>query len=140
MLKANRALLTTLAFRFLWQWYPSLWTCALFWLVVAAVEFWMIRSGEIKMNWRKNVIWAGAAMNAAVTLANDGRMPVLGKFAPMSLWVVGTGKRLLFLCDRFNGGWAIFSLGDFFIIAGVVVLPLLLWLVRLLFKSKNPLK
>jgi hypothetical protein len=80
-----------------------------------------------RADWQTRLpVWVGIGMNALVTLANDGRMPVLGKFHPVSVWVVGTGRHLLFLCDRFHG----FSLGDFLIIGGIVLSPLLLWLFR----------
>ena len=105
-----------LLFRILWQFYPSLWACALFWFVIFYPEFCRIREGSV--NWWTVPIFTGAAMNATVTLANNGRMPVLGNHAPMSIWVVGTGKHLLFLCDRFWG----FSAGDFFVISGLIVL------------------
>lgn len=112
-----------LLFRILWQYYPSLWACALFWGVVALSEFLQIKRGKRKLNWwSRTPMLMGAAMNAAVTLANDGRMPVLGDFHhSASVWVVGTGKHLLFLCDRFNGGWIILSLGDFFIFGGIAL-------------------
>jgi len=114
--------------RMLWQWFPSLGTCILFWGTVVALEVRYIRTAEKIDWWSKTLGLAGGAMNAMVTLANDGRMPVLSdKFHPASLWVAGTGKHLLFLCDRFNGRWAIFSLGDFFIIGGIF-LPVLFWL------------
>jgi len=120
-----------LLLRIIWQLSPSFLTCAVFWLAVADAEYRYLRS-DPKVNWwARTLLLIGVGMNAVVTLANDGRMPVLGKFKPMSLWVVGTGKHLLFLCDRFDGGWAIFSIGDFFIIGGLL-LGLVLWFRRIL--------
>lgn len=126
-----------LLFRVLWQYYPSLWACALFWIMVAFSEWQLIRIRKEKGKeinwWTRTPMLMGVAMNAIVTLANDGRMPVLGDSHHLvSVWVVGTGKRLLFLCDRFNGGFAIFSLGDFFIIGGLL-LGILLWIYRKIF-------
>jgi len=109
-----------LLFRVLWQLYPSFWACALFWLSFLAMELMYACRGGNKDWQAKTPIFAGAAMNAAVTLANDGRMPVLGSNSFMSVWVRGEGKHLLFLCDRFGG----FSLGDFFIIGGALFLIL----------------
>lgn len=118
-------IILTLLLRFLWQSYPSLWACALFWATVLYAYCVEYRGNS----WTKTLILVGAVMNATVTLANGGRMPFLGNSAPVSIWVAGTGKHLLFLCDRFKG----FSLGDFFIMGGFF-LSLLFWL----FRSKNP--
>ena len=119
-----------LLFRVLWQYYPSLWACALFWSVVAFSEWRYIvykQEKNKKINWwTRTPILMGAAMNATVTLANSGRMPVIGMpIHSVSLWVQGNGKHLLFLCDRFHG----FSLGDFFIIGGFS-LAILFWIYR----------
>jgi hypothetical protein len=120
-----------LLFRYLWQLYPSLWMCLLFWSAIAAGELQYIRNPSSKINWwSKMPVLVGASMNAIVTLANDGRMPYLGPQKAYSLWVMGTGKHLLFLCDRFDG-W---SLGDFFILSGIAI-AVLFWL----FRPKNPL-
>lgn len=119
-------------FRILWQYYPSLWACALFWGMVAFSEYQLIqlkRKRKAKINWwTRGIILTGASMNAIVTLANNGRMPVLGQHSFASIWVQGDGKHLLFLCDRFHG----FSLGDFFILGGIS-LSILSWLFRKLF-------
>jgi hypothetical protein len=129
-------LLLVLFLRMMWEWFPSFWTCALFWVFVGVMEVKYTRRFKQVNWWSKSIALTGAGMNALVTLANDGRMPVLGKFHPMSVWVVGTGRHLLFFCDRFPfwKGNVIFSLGDFFII-GSIFLPLLFWL----FRSKKPL-
>jgi hypothetical protein len=126
--------------RMLWQWYPSLWACALFWAGVFGVEVQYIRRTD-KINWWTRIpILAGMSMNAAVTIANGGRMPVLGKFHPVSIWVTGAGKHLLFLCDRFDfHRWVIFSVGDFFIL-GALALGILLWLFRRLLPDPVGLK
>jgi hypothetical protein len=125
--------------RVLWQWFPSLLTCVLFWYTVFTIEVRQLSRAEKVNWWSKTPGLIGAAMNAAVTITNDGRMPVLStKFRPVSLWVAGTGKHLLFLCDRFDGRWAILSLGDFFIIGGILI-PIVQWLIRRSFKSENPL-
>jgi hypothetical protein len=94
----------------------------LFWSVVVFSEWRFIvykREKKSVINWwTRTPILMGAAMNALVTLANDGKMPVIGNAHTSSIWVKGTGKHLLFLCDRFNGGWFVLSLGDFFIFGG----------------------
>jgi hypothetical protein len=114
-----------LLLRLLWQLHPSLLTCALFWVFVA--EYWYIVPTDCKINWwSRSLTLAGMFMNAVVTLANNGRMPYLGGGRPRSIWVAGTGKRLLFLCDRFDG----FSIGDFFIIGGIAA-AFLFWLYRI---------
>jgi hypothetical protein len=130
-----------LLFRVLWQYYPTFWMCALFWSVVALSEWQLIRmkrERKAAINWwTRTPMLMGVAMNALVTLANDGKMPVLGDHHHLvSVWVVGTGKHLLFLCDRFNGGFAIFSLGDFFIIGGIL-LGILFWIYRKTFGNSS---
>jgi hypothetical protein len=113
-----------LLFRILWQYYPSLWACALFWTVVGISEYRFIQWKKRKygwINWWTRVpILMGASMNAIVTLVNNGRMPVLGATKLASVWVQGNGKHLLFLCDRFPIHGLVFSLGDFFLIGGVI--------------------
>ena len=116
-----------LLFRLLWQIHPSLWNCAIFWAAIAFSEYQYLRANPKVNWWTKSLLITGASMNAIVTLANNGTMPYLGTGKPYSLWVVGTGKHLLFLCDRFNG----FSLGDFFIL-GSFAIGILLWLRRIL--------
>ena len=128
-------IILVILFRYLWQYYPSLWACLLFWTSVGIGEYLYLR-GRDKVNWWFKIpLLMGGSMNAIVTIANDGRMPFLGHTKPTSLWVVGTGRHLLFLCDRFDTHWAIFSLGDFFIIGGLF-LSLFFWL----FRSEKPLK
>jgi len=117
-------------FRILWQAFPSLWACILFWVVISGIEIQYIRKPLQKINWwTKTPILLGMCMNALVTLANNGRMPFFGHIKAKSLWVLGTGKHLLFFCDRFETRWAIFSIGDFFIIGGLL-LSLLIWFFR----------
>lgn len=66
------------------------------------------------------LVFVGAACNAVATIANGGRMPVLGKHgSPVSVWrAARPGDHVLILCDRFSG----FSLGDVLIGAGLVLL------------------
>lgn len=126
-------LILVLMLRLLWQMNPSLLTCAIFWAGVAFMEYWFITHPTGKINWwSRSALLAGVSMNAIVTLANDGRMPFLGGDQhPSSVWVLGNGKHLLFLCDRFNLHIGIFSLGDFFILGGLLLLFVL---------PRNPLK
>lgn len=125
-------LIIVLLLRLLWQMYPSLWTCVPFWAGVAFMEYEFIKTAKRINWWTKTPILIGASMNALVTIANKGYMPFLGspKEHSISLWVVGTGKHLLFLCDRFDISIGYASLGDFFIFGGVLVLPVLFWLFR----------
>lgn len=119
-------ILIMLMLRLLWQMYPSLLMCAIFWAMVGVMEWEFIRTEKNINWWSRGVLLAGASMNAIVTLANDGRMPFLGKDThPHSVWVLGNGKHLLFLCDRFDLGFGILSLGDFFIIGGLLLLLVL---------------
>jgi hypothetical protein len=113
----------SLIFRILWQVWPNLGTCALFWAVALFVHFRWPPKG-VGIGWRTFSVIAvpGILCNAAVTLANQGRMPVIGDASLISVWVKAGDNghtHLLFLCDRYNlGGVAIASVGDFFIFAG----------------------
>lgn len=94
--------------RVLWMVYPNLLTCALFWTTMLA---WRIDARE--SNWANPVAVAGLALNAVVTLANWGYMPVVGRGPEQSfsLWVTAAGSHhLLFLAD-YTAWWG-FSIGD----------------------------
>lgn len=127
--KQTVLVLTSLPFliaaRVLWQNYPGIWPCLLFWIIALADE--PLRWGELGGRRKFCYVLAvvGAISNALATLANGGHMPVSGdhKFTPGSLWIPMTeSSRLPFLCDIFAG----FSIGDFFII-GSLLLLLLNW-------------
>lgn len=115
-----------IAGRVLWQTYPGLGPCVLFWLIALVDE--PIRWPE--MRWRRRWFYGlsclGSLGNAAATLANGGYMPVLGKAEPTSVWVPLTDEsRLRWLCDIYGGA----SLGDGLILAGIVGL-LVNWLLE----------
>jgi len=108
--------------RIIWQIYPNLSCCIGFWAVV----LWLNRPR--KKSPYTFLAFAGAACNAVATIANGGKMPVLGKYgSPVSVWRAARhGDHLLILCDRFGG----FSIGDV-LIGGSFILGIGLWLWRL---------
>lgn len=104
-----------LPFRILWQYYPNIWCCCLFWFVATGVQFW---GHPAKY---QEVAIVGLLCNAVVTIANGGKMPVIGwgSGTVLSVWrPAQPGDRFLMLCDRFWG----FSIGDFMIIAGMLLM------------------
>jgi hypothetical protein len=109
--------------RIIWQIYPNLWCCITFWAVV----LWLNRPR--KKNSLTLIVFLGAAFNAVATIANGGKMPVLGKHgSPVSVWrAAGPGDHFLILCDRFGG----FSIGDM-LIGAWFILMIGLWLWKLL--------
>jgi hypothetical protein len=110
-----------LATRVLWQRRPNLWTCGLFWGVALASQVvgWSFALSQIAIS-------VGIASNAAVTLANGGFMPVAGhrrvNLRARSLWVQREGSQhLLFLADNFGTSFFRFSVGDVFILIGIIL-------------------
>jgi hypothetical protein len=109
--------------RIIWQIYPNLWWCIVFWAVV----LWLNRPK--KRNLQTFLVFVGASFNALATIANGGKMPVLGKYgSPVSAWrAARPSDHLLILCDRIGG----FSIGDLLIGASFILgLGLWLWKVR----------
>jgi hypothetical protein len=108
-----------IAARIIWQIYPNLLCCMGFWAVV----LWLNR--PTKKSPRALLVFLGSACNAFATIANDGKMPVLGRYgSPVSVWrTAQPGDHLLILCDRFGR----FSIGDM-LIGGWFVLAIGLWL------------
>jgi len=107
--------------RILWQRMPGLLPCALFWAlsVVVLVFAWPFGVSSI-------LFGTGIFCNAAVTLANGGYMPVAAHRRvagpARSLWVQRqTGQHLLFLADNFGNRFIRFSIGDVFLLAGIIV-------------------
>jgi len=105
----------------LWQRRPNLWTCGLFWGIALASQIigWSFALSQI-------TITVGIASNAAVTLANGGFMPVAGhrrvNLRARSLWVQRAGSQhLLFLADNFGTSFIRFSVGDVFILLGIIL-------------------
>jgi len=109
------------AARLLWQRMPGLGTCALFWglAAVAVVLNWSFAPSQL-------LLAAGIACNAAVTLANGGFMPVSTHWKrrgpARSLWVQRqSGQRLLILADNFGNRFVRFSIGDVFLVSGLIL-------------------
>ena len=94
-----------------------IWLCesgAILWLVVRAVRSSLVQSGVLLM-------LCGLGMNALVTDANAGSMPVVGMpstVRPVSpMWQAATpNTRLPFLADQSR--LALFSVGDISLIFG----------------------
>src|SRR5437773_9370826 len=110
-----------IAARMLWQRRPNQWTCGLFWGIALGSQIigWSFALSQI-------AITVGILSNAVVTLANGGFMPVAGhrRINPRarSLWVQRAGSQhLLFLADNFGTSFIRFSVGDVFILAGIIL-------------------
>jgi hypothetical protein len=107
--------------RLVWQLRPNRGSCALFWGIAMASLF---------LGWSsplsQYVLSLGILCNAFVTLANGGFMPVAAhrrlNRPARSLWVQRqSGQRLLFLADNFGTRSIRFSVGDVFILIGIVL-------------------
>lgn len=100
-----------------WMQHPAIWLfecCAILWLVVRSVRSVLVRAGVLLM-------LCGLGMNALVTDANAGSMPVVGmpsSIRPASpLWQVATPHtRLSVLADQARLG--LFSVGDVSLLFG----------------------
>ena len=104
-----------------WAQHPTIWlceSCAILWLVVRAIRSSWVRIGVLLM-------LSGLMLNALVTEANAGVMPVVGMpptLHPASpLWHAGTAKtQLAFLADQAQLG--LFSIGDLVMIFGGILI------------------
>lgn len=104
-----------------WTQHPTIWlceSCAILWLVVRAVRSSWVRVGVLLM-------LSGLMLNALVTDANAGAMPVVGMpstLHPASpMWQAATAKtRLAFLADQAQLG--LFSIGDLVMLFGGVLI------------------
>lgn len=116
-----------IAARIAWQIWPNLWTCALFWAMASVCIFsggdprrqpvTIDESQATRAIVFGALIVLGATMNAAVTLANGGFMPVTGEVSRASVWVTSAeAHRLRWLGDNYFG----FSAGDLVILGGLV--------------------
>jgi hypothetical protein len=100
-----------------WTQHPTIWlceSCAILWLVVRAVRSPWVRAGVLLM-------LCGLMLNALVTDANAGTMPVVGipyTLHPASpMWRAATSNtRLPFLADQARLG--LFSVGDLVMLFG----------------------
>jgi hypothetical protein len=100
-----------------WTQHPVIWlceSCAILWLAVRVVRSPWVRGGVLLM-------LCGLTLNALVTEANAGTMPVVGMpstLHPASpMWRAATSKtRLLLLADQARLG--LFSVGDLVLMFG----------------------
>lgn len=108
--------------RGLWQADPgNMFLCSFFWVIALSDDpfWWWLMGPRRRLCYGLSFI--GALGNAIATLSNGGYMPVLGKEEATSIWVPLTeSSNVVWLCDIY-GGW---SLGDFFILAGILGLIL----------------
>jgi hypothetical protein len=104
-----------------WTQYPTIWlceSCAILWLVVRAVRSPWVQAGVV-------LILCGLMLNALVTDANAGAMPVVGMpstLHPASpMWRAATPKtQLAFLADQARLG--LFSVGDLVMLLGGILI------------------
>jgi len=104
-----------------WMQHPVIWLCesyAILWLVVRMVRSPWVRAGVLLM-------FCGLTLNALVTDANAGTMPVVGmpsQLHPASpMWRAATPKtRLLLLADQARLG--LFSVGDLVLMLGGILI------------------
>ena len=109
--------LLSAAHQLAWTQYPAIWlceSCAILWLVIRSVQSGWVRAGVL-------LVLLGLALNALVTAANAGTMPVVGMPAtvhPVSpMWRAATSKtRLPYLADQARLG--MFSVGDLVMLFG----------------------
>jgi len=100
-----------------WTQYPVIWLCvsfAILWLVLRWVRSRLVRGGVLLM-------LCGLMLNALVTDANAGHMPVVGMPAAVrpanATWQAATANtQLAFLADQDQLG--LFSLGDLVLLLG----------------------
>jgi hypothetical protein len=109
--------LVSAAHHLAWAQHPTIWlceSCAILWLVVRAVRSSWVRIGVLFM-------LSGLMLNALVTDANAGTMPVVGMPSGLRpacpLWHAATPKtQLAFLADQAQLG--LFSIGDLVMLLG----------------------
>jgi hypothetical protein len=112
--------LLSAAHQLAWTQHPAIWlceSCAILWLVVRRVRSPWVRAGVLLM-------LCGLMLNALVTEANAGAMPVVGMpstVRPASpMWRAATSKtRLPFLADQARLG--LFSVGDLVLLFGCML-------------------
>ncbi len=115
--------------RILWQIYPGLLFCCLFWIVSMMFDAVRFRACKSHLeSFGASTCMLGALSNAVVTIANNGFMPV-PNVETFSLWVKSTSEhKLMFLADIYAG----FSLGDFILLSGVSIVMF----AKIIYKSK----
>ena len=118
--EVTAALLTILLWLF-WKSHPGVASCTLFWLDV----LWIVRTKLLFQNFGGLLIFLCVVLNAAVTEANSGVMPVVGMpqhFRTASpVWQAArASSHLLPLAD--NASLHFFSIGDLILIFGTALL------------------
>jgi hypothetical protein len=86
-------LASPLVWRVAWQLSPGLIVCALFWL--ASLRWGIDCFHETDLAWSRRFMllgMVGLGLNATVTLANGGYMPVLDDTVSRSVWVAATDR------------------------------------------------
>ena len=110
-----------MAHQLAWMEYPVIWlcvSCGILWLVLRSVQSPLIRTGVLLM-------LSGLGMNALVTGANAGSMPVVGMpstVRPASpMWQGATFQtRIPLLADQARLG--LFSIGDIALLGGGILI------------------
>jgi hypothetical protein len=90
--------------------------------ITGAVIWVLVENGTTYKRILRGICSSGMLLNATVTIANSGWMPMIGmKEVGKTRWrpAVNTDK-LLVLADRTN--WGGFSIGDFIIISSLLIL------------------
>jgi hypothetical protein len=107
-----------------WMEHPTIWlleSCAILWLVLRLVQSPLVRTGVLLM-------LCGLGMNALVSEANAGSMPVVGMRStvrPVSpMWQGATlDTRLPLLADQARLG--LFSIGDIALLCGGILIVMI---------------
>src|SRR5712691_7285479 len=110
-----------MAHQLAWMQHPAIWlceSCAILWLVLRAVRSPWVRTGVLLM-------LSGLMLNALVTGANAGAMPVVGmpsSVHPASpMWrAASSNTRLPVLADQARLG--LFSVGDLALLLGGILI------------------
>lgn len=120
-----RNFLVALTLRAIWQSYPGIFPCLLFWGYHKFGDPIFIRGLSLRRRVLHLFAFIGATLNAIATLANGGYMPVLGKVAEgreVSVWVpLTSASHLPALCDIYRGGTSLGDLLIFFALAGFLL-------------------
>lgn len=107
-----------MAARAAWVTWPGLATCALFWATAFLLVALLIRAKTGAYRWLQALALVGLVLNATVTIANGGYMPVSDYTGPgTSVWVAESDQHVLtWLGDNYAGA----SIGDLVLAVGVL--------------------
>jgi hypothetical protein len=110
----------TLLLWLVWKAYPDVAICTAFWLSV----IWFIHSKNVIRCSGGSFVLLGVVLNALVTEANGGVMPVIGMpthfRAASPIWQsAGTNNHFLLLADHMSLHF--FSLGDLALLGGALI-------------------